>query len=114
LFNKIPGKRKITIMTNLWETAIKNGNYTYKLSLQRAKKLNALPSYLNTPDNLKRILQIYVQAAYRNLTTKKRYHVDHILPLQGANICGLHSPQNLRIITKSANENKSRNFSNQL
>lgn len=39
-----------------------------------------------------------------------RYHVDHIIPLQGKYVSGLHVPKNLQIITESANCIKNRSY----
>ncbi len=63
---------------------------------RRAIKLNATPRFAN----LKKIKEIY-------LNCPKGYHVDHIIPLQNKNVCGLHVEWNLQYLTANANQKKS-------
>jgi len=63
---------------------------------RRAAKLKATPKFAN----LKKIREIYKNCP-------KGYHVDHIIPLQGKEVCGLHVEWNLQYLTKSANSSKS-------
>lgn len=76
---------------------------------RRAFKLQATPCWL-TKEQSKQIQTFYVEAA--KLTKEKgiNYHVDHILPLQGVNICGLHVSWNLQVLTESENSQKNNSF----
>ena len=73
---------------------------------RRALKLKATPSWLSN-EQLLEIEKFYTQAKNLKLTTDEEYHVDHIVPLQGKNICGLHVPWNLQVILAKENLIKS-------
>lgn len=56
-------------------------------------------------------LKIYKRAAFKNHFAIKRgrddrWEVDHIVPLKGENVCGLHVPWNLHVIHKVINRTK--------
>jgi hypothetical protein len=42
----------------------------------------------------------------RNIYTKFEWHVDHIIPLKGNNVCGLHVWNNFAVIPKVDNLRK--------
>lgn len=75
----------------------------------RASKLQATPSWLSEKDQ-KQIKRIYTTCSNVSERTGKPHHVDHIVPLQGENVCGLHVPWNLAIIPASMNLSKSNKF----
>jgi len=75
-------------------------------SKKRAIKLQAAPKWL-TENQLKDIKEFYFCAKQLELETGIRYHVDHIIPLQGKTVCGLHVPWNLQVIPAIENIKKS-------
>jgi len=75
----------------------RNNNWNNnKAAKYRAAKLNAIPEWAD----LDKIEYIY-------LNNPKGYHVDHIIPLQGKEVCGLHIETNLQYLIASDNYRKS-------
>lgn len=68
-------------------------------------KLQRTPAWL-TQDDLWMIEQAYELAAIRTKMFGFKWHVDHIVPLQGKYVSGLHTPNNLQVITASENSRK--------
>jgi hypothetical protein len=69
-------------------------------------KLKATPDWLSEID-YKDIEDFYKEAQHLELLTGQKYHVDHIVPLQGKNVCGLHVPWNLQVMPAKENLSKS-------
>ena len=72
---------------------------------RKAAKLNRTPSWLSQ-DHLEQIEELYTMAKMFEMYTGQQYHVDHIVPLQGKNVSGLHSPWNLQILPAKENMSK--------
>jgi hypothetical protein len=70
-----------------------------------AAKLQRTPSWLSVDDNWM-IDQAYELAAIRKKATGIPWDVDHIIPLQGKLVSGLHVPWNLQVIPASINRSK--------
>lgn len=61
--------------------------------------------------DLEKIEAIYAECkALNKKAGRKKYAVDHVIPLRGKNVCGLHVHDNLQILTKLANRKKSNKF----
>jgi len=73
-----------------------------KVAKRNATKIQATPKWANQT----RIQCYYSLAAMFNKNTEQKWHVDHIVPLRGKNVCGLHVDYNLRVIPAIENMKK--------
>lgn len=70
-----------------------------------------LAKILRTPKwaDLNAISLFYIKAQLLSKESGTKYEVDHILPLQGDFVSGLHVHQNLQILTRTKNRSKGNN-----
>lgn len=80
-----------------------------KEAKRRASKLKATPPWLSE-EHKKQIDGVYWLAQDLRSVTGEAYHVDHITPLKGKNVCGLHVPWNLQVLPADINLSKSNKF----
>ena len=71
----------------------------------KLKKVNATPKWLSE-SQLLNIKCKYQLAAMLNIHGVEAWHVDHIVPIRGKDVCGLHVPWNLRVIPAKENMTK--------
>lgn len=85
----------------------KNPDYYKALtSVRKRRHRDATPLWVTAEQKLS-MRQLYLQAQQLTKTTGERYVVDHIVPLISDEVCGLHVPWNLRVITQEENLKKS-------
>jgi 5-methylcytosine-specific restriction endonuclease McrA len=80
--------------------------YKALTSVRKRRHRNATPKWLNAEQKLA-IRKLYLRAMELTRLTGERYVVDHIVPLISDEVCGLHAPWNLRVITQEENLKKS-------
>jgi len=76
-----------------------------RVTRYKQRRRNAAPHWLTGEDNA-RILAKYKEATWMTASSGIKHHVDHIVPLQGKTVCGLHVPWNLRVIPARENQKK--------
>lgn len=80
-----------------------DGTKAFSLAKYRSTKLQATAKWGN---------EFFIQEAYRLAALRTKvfgypWHVDHIVPLQGRIVCGLHVENNLQVIPGKDNNKKS-------
>lgn len=74
-----------------------------------ARRRAATPQFLSLLDKQK-IKQIYELARDCSVITGEPYEVDHVVPINGKIVCGLHVPWNLQVIPAYQNRKKRNDF----
>ena len=77
-----------------------------KTAKRRAAKLERTVSWSDS----NAIKALYTEAQRLTEETGEQHHVDHIIPLQGELVSGLHVQNNLQVLTAYANLSKSNTF----
>lgn len=88
----------------------KNSEYYYnhasehnaRIRYYKLKRKRATPGWADYD----KIMEIYRKAKEMTDETGIIYEVDHIIPLNGKNVCGLHVENNLQILTQEENRLK--------
>ena len=89
----------------LWASNPGKGQAT--VAQRRAARNKATPCWAD----LEQIKCIYMLCAKVSEKTGVLHHVDHIIPLKGKNVCGLHVENNLRVIPAKMNLEKGNKYS---
>lgn len=98
--NRIKTKESVAKAKKKWKD---NNKHLVRAdaALRRVIKLKACPKWVN----LDKIKEIYKEAKRRR-DLGENVHVDHIIPLRGKFVCGLHVAENLQIISATENLKK--------
>jgi hypothetical protein len=76
---------------------------------RRAAQDSATPSWLTAIDKAM-IQEMYDVSEARYIQTGIKHHVDHIVPINGKGVAGMHVPWNLQVITAHENLSKGWRF----
>jgi len=80
--------------------------YVLNRANRRAAQEQATPPWLTAVDKAK-IAEYYEIAKAKEMQTGDKFHVDHMIPIFNPEVCGLHVPWNLQVITAKENLSKS-------
>ena len=84
-------------------------NYVAARTRRRALQESATPNWLTAIDKAM-IQEMYDVSEARFIQTGIKHHVDHIVPINGKNVSGMHVPWNLQVITAHENLSKGWRF----
>lgn len=100
--HKVADKNRERVL--LWQKENRD-RANFNSSQYRASKRNAAPSWL-TDEDIKNMCAVYEMSYRLSKCLGIHHHVDHIVPLRGDVVCGLHVPWNLAAIPAKVNLSK--------
>jgi hypothetical protein len=83
--------------------------YVAARARRRASQDSATPTWLTAIDKAM-IQEMYDVSEARYIQTGIKHHVDHIVPINGKGVAGMHVPWNLQVITAHENLSKGWRF----
>ena len=101
---QVQNLEKFNARTKKWRDA-NSGKERARVVRRRAAKANRTLPWLNAGHNFEIECVYKYCAALRSIGLD--YHVDHIIPLRGDYVSGLHVPWNLQVLTAKHNLTKS-------
>jgi hypothetical protein len=113
--NPEENKKRMVVASKEWR--IRNPNYHHEHYLQnktmyvaararrRAAQENATPKWLTAIDKAQ-IQEMYDVSVARETQIGVKHHVDHMIPIMGKKVSGMHVPWNLQVITATENLSK--------
>jgi hypothetical protein len=103
-------RRRDKILTQKQEYYARNKKtFLQRNAKRRAAYIQRTPEWL-TEDDFWIIDEIYDLAIKRSELFGFKWHVDHIIPLQGKTVSGLHVPLNLQVIPAAENHRKGNRY----
>ena len=99
-------KEKIYAYNKAYEKA-NRGMTAAICARKRYKRVKATPPFAD----FEKIKAVYREANRLSKETGVTHHVDHIVPINGKTVCGLHVSWNLQVLPAIANIRKSNNWS---
>jgi len=94
---------KMQAARDRWDAANRHRK-TEHAAARRARLLQAIPAWADRGA----MAAIYREARRMTEQTGETWEVDHIVPLAGKTVCGLHVEHNLQVIRRPENRKKSR------
>lgn len=80
-------------------------------AFSRCKKRGAVPTKIINKEWYNFVMEeAYLNAIEKTNITGVKYEVDHIVPLNGDFVCGLHVPENIQVIPMTVNRKKHKLF----
>ena len=96
---------QIYLVSKKWNAQNKKKCVEYA-TRNRIKRLDRFPSWVTKMEKVK-IASLYDTARKLTVVLGVKHHVDHIIPLRGKKVSGLHVLANLQILTANENMKKS-------
>ena len=91
------------------DRARRPGVYRAREAAREGAQIQRTPKWL-TKEQRKQIENYYTEAARLTVALGELYTVDHIIPLRGKSVSGLHVPWNLQVMKGKDNFSKSNSF----